>query len=139
LMLSVDGDEDTVFESIRAGASGYVVKETPSDELVTAVRALAVGHTFVSPSLAADLIAEFASIADRWADAGPVRPAVLSPREQRVLDLLADGADNARIAAALGMTEHAVRNHVRNVLAKLHLHTRTEAVLYAVREGIVGP
>lgn len=138
LMLSVDGDEHTVFESIRAGASGYVVKETPVGELVDAVRALAAGHPFVGPALAADLIAEYATIAARWNEAGPVRPAVLSPREHRVLDLLADGADNQAIATALGMTEIGVRNHIRNVLAKLHLHTRTEAVLYAVREGIVG-
>ena len=72
-------------------------------------------------------------------EAGPVPPAALSPREVKILTALADGATNRDIATSLAMTERAVQNHVRNVLAKLRLHTRTEAVLYAVREGIVAP
>ena len=138
VMLSVSGEEDDLFDAIRAGAVGYLLKEASIDSVADAVRSAAAGHSFVSPPLAARLLADFRGRSARG-EAGPADPATLSATEIQILELLSGGADNAAVAAALEMTEPAVRNHVRAVLAKLHLQTRTEAVLYAVREGLIRP
>lgn len=138
VMLSVSGEEDDLFDAVRAGAVGYLLKESSIDSIAEAVRGAAAGHSFVSPALAARLLADFRDRALR-SHAGPADPSHLSSREIHILELLATGADNADVATDLGLTEPAVRNHVRNVLAKLHLQTRTEAVLYAVREGLIRP
>lgn len=138
VMLSVSGEEDDLFDAVRAGAVGYLLKESSFDSIAYAVRGAASGHSFVSPALAARLLDEFRNRAAR-SEVGPADSAHLSPREVRILELLADGAENADIAAALELSEPGVRNHVRNVLAKLHLQTRAEAVLYAVREGLIRP
>ena len=138
VMLSVSGEEDDLFDAVRAGAVGYLLKESSFDSIADAVRGAAAGHSFVSPALAARLLDEFRSRASR-SMVGPADSAHLSSREVHILELLADGADNTDIAAALELSEPGVRNHVRNVLAKLHLQTRAEAVLYAVREGLIRP
>ena len=138
VMLSVSGEEEDLFDAVRAGAVGYLLKESSIDSIADAVRGAAAGHSFVSPALAARLLADFRERAAR-SEAGPADPSQLSGSEIRILELLGEGAGNADIAAALELTEPAVRNHVRNVLAKLHLQTRTEAVLYAVREGLINP
>lgn len=138
VMLSVSGEEDDLFDAIRAGAVGYLLKEASIDSIADAVRGAAAGHSFVSPALAASLLADFRERAARRV-AGPADSSSLTSREVRILELLADGADNMAIATALDVTVPVVRDHVGNVLAKLHLQTRTEAVLYAVREGLIGP
>ena len=138
VMLSVSGEEDDLFDAVRAGAVGYLLKESSFDSIADAVRGAAAGHSFVSPALAARLLDDFRARANRG-HAGPADSAHLSPRELGILELLADGAENADIAVALDLSEAGVRNHVRNVLGKLHLQTRAEAVLYAVREGLIRP
>ena len=130
-----------LFEAVRAGAAGFVVKETAVSEIAEAARLVAEGHSFVSPPMAGRLLAEFASMSRRLAEMGSrigEAPA-LTDREAEILRAMAEGAANAEIAQLTDMTEHAVRNHVRNILEKLHLHSRTEAVLYAVRTRLVDP
>lgn len=143
LMLSVSDETDDLLEAIKAGAAGYLLKETSIAEIAESARKVALGHSFISPPLAGRLLEEFAVLAEGSASAptgtGDVRPSLLTAREVAVLEAMADGADNDTIAAAVGMTGHAVRNHVRNILEKLHLASRTEAVLYAVRSRLIDP
>ncbi|MFQ5556073.1 MAG: response regulator [Acidimicrobiales bacterium] len=140
LMLAVSDDGDDLFEALKAGAVGYLLKELSLPEIAEAVRAVAYGDSFVSPAMARKLIAEFAAIS-READhpRGSLSGPRLTARELEVLRAMAEGADNRAMAAALAMTENTVRNHVRNILEKLQLHTRAEAVMYAVRERLVDP
>lgn len=142
LMLSVSDDTDDLLEAVKAGAAGYLLKETSIIDIATSTRRVARGHSFVSPELAGRLLEEFAVLsrrADGPDDGGDARPSGLTAREVAVLEAMADGAGNEEIAAHIGLSVHAVRNHVRNILEKLHLATRTEAVLYAVRTRIVDP
>lgn len=142
LMLSVSDDTDDLLEAVKAGAAGYLLKETSITDIATSTRRVARGHSFVSPELAGRLLEEFAVLARRAEgpdEDGDARPSGLTVREVAVLEAMADGADNEEIAARIGLAVHAVRNHVRNILEKLHLATRTEAVLYAVRTRIVDP
>jgi two-component system NarL family response regulator len=143
LMLSVSDEPDDLFEAVKAGAAGYLLKETSITDIAASVRRVAHGHSFISPSLAGCLLEEFASLARR-VDAAPHESAggdlgLLTPREVAVLEAMADGADNEAIAATTEMSNHTVRNHVRNILEKLHLASRTEAVLYAVRSRLIDP
>ncbi|MEZ5243884.1 MAG: response regulator transcription factor [Acidimicrobiales bacterium] len=143
LMLSVSDETDDLLEAVKAGAAGYLLKETSITDIAASARQVARGHSFVSPSLAGRLLEEFAVLARR-VDAAPYESAgpahgVLTSREVAVLEAMADGADNDAIAEATGLTNHAVRNHVRNILEKLHLASRTEAVLYAVRSRLIDP
>ncbi len=141
LMLTVSDEGDDLFDAVKAGAAGYVLKEASLSTIGDAVRAVADGKSFVSPVMAAKLLGEFRSLADRSGRRGASlsNPAPLTTREAGVLRAMADGAGTAEIAQRLEMTQKAVDNHVRNVLDKLHLHTRAEAVLYAVRERLVDP
>ena len=143
LMLSVSDETDDLLEAVKAGAAGYLLKETSITEIADCVHRVARGHSFISPSLAGRLLEEFAALA-RTVDAAPRDPmgertGLLSPREVAVLEAMADGAGDNAIAEATGMATHTVRNHVRNVLEKLQLASRTEAVLYAVRTRLVDP
>lgn len=141
LMLAVADDPDDLLDAVKAGAAGYLLKEASIDEIGVCAHDVARGHSFVSPVLAGRLLDEFAAMARREALVPVVRDSgsMLSNREIEVLRHMAQGADNAAIAEVLEMTQHSVRNHVRNMLDKLHLASRTEAVLFAVRANIVDP
>ena len=143
LMLSVSDETDDLFEAVKAGAAGYLLKETSINEIAESARRVALGHSFISPSLAGRLLEEFATLARRLDAArhgsADVELGLLTPREVAVLEAMADGADNEAIAVATKMSSHTVRNHVRNILEKLHLASRTEAVLYAVRSRLIDP
>jgi two-component system NarL family response regulator len=141
LMLSMSDDPEDLFAAVKAGATGYVLKESSVRDIGRATRAVAHGHSFVSPSMASTLLEEFASMARRvQAGASAAsRPPSLTPREIEVLESLAEGDDNATTAARLDVSMNVVKNHVRNILEKLQLHTRTEAVLYAMRERLIDP
>ncbi|MFB9376603.1 response regulator [Kineococcus gynurae] len=138
LMLTSSEDEDDLFGAIRAGANGYLLKDVPAEDVAESIRAVVGGQSLISPRMAGLLLGEFAAISRR----GPERAAVaegprLSPREMEVLRQLARGLGNRDIAGVLGISENTVKNHVRNILEKLQLHSRMEAVMYAVREKLV--
>lgn len=139
VMLTVSDEEADLYEAVKAGASGYLLKELSIEEVADAVRAVAAGQSLISPSMASKLLAEFSQLARR-AEVGREGGAVvphLTDRELEVLRLVARGMGNRAIGEALAISENTVKNHVRNMLEKLHLHSRTEAVMYAVRRNII--
>jgi two-component system NarL family response regulator len=135
VMLTVSDDEEDLYASVRAGASGYLLKEVPIDEIATAVRAVSRGQAPVSPAMTSKLLVEFNALSRRLEDEHD--GAVLTDRELEVLRLIARGMSNKDIAAELVIAQNTVRNHVRNILEKLHVRSRVEAAMYAVREKLV--
>jgi two-component system NarL family response regulator len=135
VMLTVSDEEEDLFEAIKAGASGYLLKEVDPAEIADALRQIHEGHSLLSPAVASKLVSEFAAISKRT-DERAMRP-TLTDRELEVLRLAADGLTNRQIGRRLGISENTVKNHIRNILEKLHLHSRMEAVLYAVREELI--
>ena len=137
LMLTVSDEEDDLYDAVKAGARGYLLKEISIDEVADAIRAVAAGQSLISPSMASKLLTEFTNLA-RKADEKPQVPCPrLTDRELEVLKLVAQGMSNREIAGELYISENTVKNHVRNILEKLHLHSRMEAVVYAVREKLL--
>ena len=136
IMLTVSDEESDLYEAIKAGASGYLLKEISIEEVADAVRAVVQGQTLISPSMASKLIVEFANLARKADDKDQVSVPRLTDRELEVLKLVAQGLTNREVADGLYIAENTVKNHVRNILEKLHLHSRMEAVLYAVRENL---
>jgi two-component system NarL family response regulator len=137
LMLTVSDEEDDLYEAIKAGATGYLLKEISIEEVADAVRAVMQGQTLISPSMASKLIMEFNNLAKRADEKQQVPAPRLTDRELEVLKLVAKGLTNRDIADALYISENTVKNHVRNILEKLHLHSRMEAVIYAVKEKLL--
>ncbi len=118
VMLTISDEEEDLFEAIRAGASGYLLKDIPYDEVADVVRAVHGGQSLINPSMAAKLLG-------------------LTEREIEVLKLVARGMNNRDIAKELFISENTVKNHVRNILEKLQIHSRMEAVMIAVREKLI--
>ncbi len=133
LMLTMFAEEDFLTRAVEAGANGYLLKDIPFDQIVTAVRAAARGEAVINPRVAARLIQEFRG--ERGPQVNPYT--ALTEREQEVLRLIAQGRSNGEIAAALAISEKTVKGHVSNVLSKLYLEDRTQAAIYAWREGFV--
>jgi DNA-binding NarL/FixJ family response regulator len=137
LMLTISDDEADLYEAIKAGASGYLLKEIPIEEVADAIRSVWAGQSRISPSMASKLLTEFAAMS-KASDEKPQMPAPkLTDREMEVLRLVAQGLNNRDIAGRLFISENTVKNHIRNILEKLHLHSRMEAVVYAVREKMI--
>ncbi len=136
IMLTISDEEEDLYDAIKAGAMGYLLKEISIEEVAGAVRAVAEGQSLISPSMAAKLLTEFASMIKRD-ERQPVPGPRLTDREMGVLRLVAKGLNNRDIAKALFISENTVKNHVRNILEKLQLHSRMEAVVYAVREKLL--
>jgi DNA-binding NarL/FixJ family response regulator len=137
LMLTMSEDEADLYEAIKAGASGYLLKDLPIEEVATSIRAVHTGQSLISPTLASKLLTEFAAMVKRGDAAQSVPHPRLTPREMEVLRLVARGMNNRDIARDLFISENTVKNHVRNILEKLQLHSRMEAVVYAVREKLL--
>ena len=139
VMLTISDEEDDLFEAIRAGASGYLLKDIPLDEVAGTVRAVGGGQSLINPSMAGKLLTEFAALARRDESEPPEQlPAPkLTDREMQVLKLIARGMNNRDIAKELFISENTVKNHVRNILEKLQIHSRMEAVMVAVREKLI--
>lgn len=133
LMLTVYADNSHVFEAICAGASGYLLKDTPPSRLMDALRELREGGAPMSPEVARKVVEMF----QRVAPPPPAAPHRLSPREVEVLKLLAEGHVCKTAAAELGLSLDTVRFHIRNIYEKLHVHSKSEAVLAALRTGIL--
>ena len=131
LVLTSFDTEDKIFPAIRAGALGYTLKNSGPAELVRAIRRVHAGESSLHPSVARKVLQELAQPPQRPPAAEP-----LSEREVEVLRLVARGESNQQIAAALTISEATVRKHISNILSKLHLASRTQAVLYALREGL---
>jgi len=137
LMLTVSDEEDDLYEAIKAGANGYLLKEISIEEVADAIRAVVQGQSLISPSMASKLLNEFNTLVRRAEEKQQFPAPRLTDRELEVLKLVAQGMSNREIAEHLYISENTVKNHVRNILEKLHLHSRMEAVVYAVREKLL--
>jgi len=131
LVLTSFATDDKVFPAIKAGARGYLLKDSSPEELVRAIRQVHRGEASLDPSIARKVLQELARGSDR-----PPTPDPLTPREVEVLRLVARGLGNQQIADGLSLSEATVRTHVSTILGKLHLASRTQAALYALREGL---
>lgn len=135
IILTTFDDDEYIFEGLKAGARGYLLKDISSEEMAEAVRTVARGEALIQPSIARKVVAEFSRLAaETSAPAGrmlPKAPNALTERELAVLKALAGGMSNKEIAAALVVTEGTVKTHISNILAKLEVRDRTQAVLKA--------
>jgi DNA-binding NarL/FixJ family response regulator len=136
LILTTFDLDDYVYEALRAGASGFLLKDAPADELVHAVRVVAGGEALLAPSVTRRLISEFAARPGR-SRPRPTALDALTPRETEVLRLIARGRSNSEIAADLVVAEQTVKTHIGRILAKLNLRDRAQAVVLAYETGLV--
>ncbi len=137
IMLTISDEEVDLYDAIKAGASGYLLKEIPIEEVPSAIRAVHAGQSMISPSMASKLLTEFATIVKKSDEKPAAATPRLTDREMEVLRLVAKGRNNRDIAKELFISENTVKNHIRNILEKLHLHSRMQAVVYAVREKLL--
>ncbi|GAA2638043.1 MULTISPECIES: response regulator [Streptomyces] len=139
VMLTTFDSDEYVYEALHAGASGFLLKDVRRDDLVHAVRVVAAGESLLAPSVARRLIEEYTAVTGAAArsDLPADRLAVLTARERETLLHLGRGLSNAEIAAALVVSEHTVKSHVGNVLAKLGLRDRIQAVICAYETGLI--
>ncbi len=135
VMLTVSDDEESLFAAVRAGASGYLLKNVKPEELFRRLRGVVHGEAAISPLLAAKILREFA----RLDQGAPMPQSIdgLSARETEVLGLVAKGLTNREIGEQLHIAENTVKNHLRNILDKLHLNNRAQAAAFAVRHGLI--
>ncbi len=137
IMLTVSDEEDDLYEAVKAGANGYLLKEISIEEVADAVRAVMHGQSLISPSMASKLLSEFGSLARRAAEPDVVPGTELSERETEVLRQVAIGLTNEEIAQELGLTEGTVKNHISNILMKLQLRSRIEAAILAANAKLL--
>jgi DNA-binding NarL/FixJ family response regulator len=140
IVLAVDEDEDALFEAIKAGAAAFILKDVGPDDLVTIIRRVSDGEflindkVFAKPAVASRVLKEFRELAVYGQEAAPIF-APLSPREVEILDNIAQGMTNKQVAYALSISEQTVKNHMSSILRKLSVNDRTQAVVYAMRQG----
>jgi DNA-binding NarL/FixJ family response regulator len=129
LIFTTYSDDQALMDSIMAGAAGYLLKETRGADLMSAIRRVAQGHSLIDPTVTSGLL-------DRLRGGSPEESEVqLTGQEERVLELIAEGRTNRQIGAAMGLAEKTVKNYVSNLLTKLGMESRTQAAIFAVRQG----
>ncbi|MER6498017.1 response regulator transcription factor [Streptomyces sp. NPDC001455] len=139
LVLTTFDLDEYVYEALRAGASGFLLKDASATELAHAVRVVAAGEALLSPNITKRLIAEFSRISDVPRGPSTSRSGNLTERETEVLALIAQGLSNAEIAERLVVAEQTVKTHVSRILAKLGVRDRTQAAIHAYETGLVRP
>ncbi|MFE0099971.1 response regulator [Streptomyces sp. NPDC059009] len=139
LMLTTFDADDYVYEALRAGASGFLLKDAPPADLISAVRVVAAGEALLAPSVTRRLIADIAQRKPPLRKDPALRLNGLTPRETEVLELIARGLSNQEIAERLILAEQTVKTHIGRVLAKLDLRDRAQAVIFAYESGLVTP
>lgn len=137
IILTMYRQDRYVFEAVKVGARGYMLKDAGADELVDSIRRVAAGETLLNAEMAASILEEFHKLGDLDLPSHPEHTiSELTEREEDILRLLAQGSTNQEIADALGVSEKTVRNRLSEIFSKLRLNNRTQAALYALREGI---
>jgi len=140
IVLAVNEDEEALFDAIKAGAAAFILKDVGPDDLVTIIRRVFAGEylindkVFAKPAVASRVLKEFRELAVYGQEAAPIF-APLSPREVEILDNIAQGMTNKQVAYALSISEQTVKNHMSSILRKLSVNDRTQAVVYAMRQG----
>ena len=135
IILTAHEEDEQVFEGIKAGAQGYLLKDAELEDLSRAIRTVHAGDTIIAPELAQKMLATFQSGKLSARSSSLVPP--LTERELEVIRALAQGKSDRQIATSLGISEKTVRNHTSNIYRKLHIFDRTQAVIYAIREGVI--
>jgi DNA-binding NarL/FixJ family response regulator len=130
-------DDEFVFAGLKAGGRGYILKESDPDTMLRAIRAVANGESLLSPSVAQKVLQQFAALPGEGPPGAGSFCGDLTDREVEVLTLVGEGLANKEIARQLGISEKTVKNHIGNIFSKLHVCDRTQAVLYAIRKGLV--
>lgn len=133
VVLTVSEEDHVLFDAVKAGAHGYLLKSVEPEELFRTLRGAVRGDAFITPSMAARILGEFT----RQARPAKGTAAAVSPREREVLDLLTRGAVNKEIAATLRISENTVKNHLKSIMEKLHAENRVQVVAHALRRGLV--
>ncbi|MFL5930770.1 MAG: response regulator [Gaiellaceae bacterium] len=136
VVLTISDQDEDVMNAILAGACGYLMKDSSIQDLMQGIKAASVGESLISPHIAAKVLQRMRATGTNEADAAMIR-SELSDREIEVLKLIANGKDNAQIAADLHISPKTVKNHISNILMKLQIDNRIQAAVYAVRSGIV--
>ena len=140
VVLSTEEDEDALFDAIKAGAAAFILKDIAPEDLVMIIRRVVAGEylindkVFARPAVASRVLKEFRELAVYGQEAAPIF-APLSPREVEILDNIAQGMTNKQVAYALSISEQTVKNHMSSILRKLSVNDRTQAVVYAMRQG----
>jgi DNA-binding NarL/FixJ family response regulator len=135
VILTGHEEDEHVFEGIKAGAQGYLLKDSEPEDLARAIHTVYAGNTLIAPDLAQKMLNTFEN--GRQAESARLAPPPLTERELEVIRALARGMSDRQIAQSLGISEKTVRNHTSNIYRKLHIFDRTQAVIYAVREGVI--
>ncbi len=136
IMLTVSDDEEDLFEAIKSGAAGYLLKNLKADEFFALISGVTKGEAAITPVLATKIIEEFARQKTGEAEAAPPSDSEPTARETDVLRLVAAGASNKEIASYLNITENTVKYHMRNIMEKLHLRNKAQVAAYAVSKGL---
>lgn len=137
VILTVNKDLPYILKAMKAGACGYLTKDTPSEKVASTIRRAHQEGNLLEPLLADRLLAEFTTLAQRKEESTETSLTVLSPREKEILRMVADGKPNKIIADELDISEHTVRNHISNIFQKLHVNNRTEATVIALKKGLI--
>lgn len=139
VVLTMYAEEEYIFDLVRAGAAGYLLKDADSAQIAKAIRAISRGESMIHPVIASKILTEFSQLSGGGASARRPLQAEhnLSDREITVLKLVADGKTNKEIANSLNLSEKTVKNHVRNIFRKLDVSDRTQAAIYALRTGLI--
>lgn len=137
IALTMYDEQQYIFDLVRAGATGYLLKDTDSAQIVAAIRAVYRGESLIHPSVASKILAEFSLMSQKKGKKAGWVEHDLSEREITVLKLVAEGKTNKEIANALDLSEKTVKNHVRNIFHKLQVYDRTQAAILAIRKGLI--
>ena len=135
--LTMYEEQQYIFDLVRAGATGYLLKDSDSAQIVAAIRTIAKGESLIHPSVASKILAEFSLLSEGKGKKRGILEHDLTDREVTVLQLVADGKTNKEVANVLDLSEKTVKNHVRNIFHKLHVYDRTAAAILAIRKGII--
>ena len=135
IILTGHEEDEHVFDGIKAGAQGYLLKDSEPEDLSRAIRTVYAGNTIIAPDLAQKMLNTFEN---NKPGSPQLSPPPLTERELEVIRALAQGMSDRQIARSLGISEKTVRNHTSNIYRKLHIFDRTQAVIYAIREGVIG-
>jgi NarL family two-component system response regulator LiaR len=133
ILCTVFEDDEFVFAGLKAGGRGYIVKDDDPETMLRAIRAVAHGESLLGPTVAHKVMRQFSALPDKQTPLADE----LTPRELEVLKLIAGGLTNRQIAEELILSEKTVKNHINNIFSKLHVYDRSQALLYAIREGLV--
>lgn len=139
VMLTVRDEDDKLFQAIRSGAQGYILKSIRSKEMLEMLRGAVHGDAAITPALGGRMLEEFRRVSQRAVQENEGKTEALTAREREILSLVATGATNMQIATRLHLSIHTVKTHIRKILTKLHQERRHEAASYALREGLIPP